>query len=46
MRKEPENEMGRRFRHDCNVAILKAVAKISAFIAILLLVTFVVMNHA
>lgn len=46
MRKEPENEMGRRFRHDCNVAMLKAVAKTSAFIAILFLVTFAVMNHA
>lgn len=40
------NEMARRFNHECNVAILKAVAKTSAFVAILFLVTFAVMNLA
>jgi len=47
MRKRNEKaKMQIEFEHSCNMALLKAAAKLLAFAAILFLVTFAVMNLA
>ena len=45
-RRQDKSEMQIEFEHSCNMAMLKAAAKILAFVAILFLATFAVMNIA